>query len=97
MGLAQDFKHTFDGIQFFLIENSKGVGKFKSDYIVIPEIKQEIFFEIIVSLKDKFELPNDVLIQDIYRCSERVHNIIQFQNTAIKTNILFDYAYEQRF
>ena len=62
MGLAQDFKETFQGVQFFLIENAKGVGKFKSDYIVVPEYNQEIYFEIIVSLKDKFYLPTDILI-----------------------------------
>ena len=97
MGLAQDFKIQFGGIQFFLVENAKGVGKFKSDYIVIPEVQQEVFFEIIVSLKDKFYLPTDILIQDIYNCSERIHNIHQFTNTPIRTNIVFDYCYEKRF
>ena len=95
MGVAQDFKETFQGVHFFLIENAKGVGKFKSDYIVVPEYNQEIYFEIIVSLKDKFYLPTDILIQDVYNCSERIHNISQFQNTPIKTHILFDYAYEK--
>jgi len=95
MGVAQDFKDTFQGVQFSLEDYAKGVGKFKSDYIVITEYNQEIYFEIIVSLKDKFSLPTDILIQDIYNCSERIHNISQFQNTAIKTHILFDYAYEK--
>lgn len=95
MGLAQEFKSTFDGIQFFLVENSKGVGKFRSDFVLVPEYNQEIFFEIIVSLKDKFTLPSCILIQDIYNSSERVHNISQFENMPIKTHILFDYAYEK--
>ena len=95
MGVAQDFIDTFQDIKFYLIENAKGVGKFKSDYIVITESNEEIYFELIVSLKDQFTLPLDILIQDVYSCSERIHNISQFQNTPIKTHILFDYAYEK--
>ena len=95
MGVAQDFIDTFQGVQFYLEDYAKGVGKFKSDYIVVPECNQEIYFEIIVSLKDNFYLPTNILIQDVYNCSERIHNISQFQNTPIKTHILFDYAYEK--
>jgi hypothetical protein len=96
MGLAQDFKDIFSGFQFYLVENSKGVGKFRSNCVVIPEFNEEIYFELIVSLKDKYTLPNEIIIQDIYRCSERIHNISQFQNMPVKTDTLFDYAENEK-
>ena len=96
MGVANDFKQIFEGFKFYLIESSDGIGKFRTDYVTIPEFNEEIYFEFIVSLKDKFTLPADVLIQDVYKCSERIHNISQFENRPIKTDTLFDYAYEKR-
>lgn len=89
MGVAQDFKSIFDGITFHLIENVRGVGKFRSDYIDIPEDKIEIYFELIVSLKDRFYLPQTILIQDIYNSVDKIHDISQFQNMPIRTHILF--------
>jgi len=96
MGLAQDFRDSFDGIQFFLVNESKGVGKFRSDFIVIPEIDNEVFFEVIVSLKDNFYLPQTVLIQDVYNSAEKVHNISQFQNVPVKTHILYDSTHHEK-
>ena len=95
MGLAQDFREQYNGIQFYLVENSGGVARFKSDYIVVPETEIEVFVQIITSLKNHYFLPTQIFIQDIYNCSTRIHNIEQFENVPVKTHIIFDYAYEQ--
>lgn len=95
MGVANDFRERFSGIQFFLVHQNGGVGEFKSDYIVIPEQNVEIFFKIIVSLKDNFTLPNDILIQDIYNASEKIHSITQWQHLPMRTHILYDTTHEK--
>lgn len=97
MGVAQDFKETFQGIQFYLVGYTDGLGRFKSDYVIITELNKEIFFEVIASLKDNFSLPTQIFIQDIYKISDqRIHNIDEFENVPVKTNRIFDYCYENR-
>lgn len=89
MGIAADFRETFEGISFHLIEFSGGVARFKSDFIVIPEQNIEVFCILVVSLKDYFTLPDVILIEDIYNCSTKIHDISQFQNIPFKTHNLF--------
>lgn len=96
MGVAQDFKTYFEGLHFYLVANSGGVARFKTDYISTDLPNIEVYYEIIVSLKNNFELPTQILIQDIYNVSNQIHDISQFQNIPVRTQRLFDYAYEKR-
>ena len=95
MGLAQEFKEIFEGYNFHLVYNNNGVAEFKSDYVVVED-NVEIFFKIIVSLKDKFHLPEVVQIQDIYNSCEKIHEIAQYQHRPIKTHVLFNYTQNEK-
>ena len=89
MGIADNFRHNFSGIQFYLVEFSGGVARFKSDFITVPEDNIEVFFYITCSLKNYFTLPDSILIDDIYRASTKIHDISQYQNMPFKTHNLF--------
>ena len=90
MGLAQEFRERFIGLRFFLERQNDGLAEYKSDIICVPEDDIEVFFKVIVSLRDNFKMPQEMYMDDIYKTAEKVHDISQYQLIPIKTATIYN-------
>jgi hypothetical protein len=90
MGISQDFKDRYDGLQFYLVHQVDGLAEYKSDVIVVPEEDLEVFVKIIVSLRDNFKMPQEMFIGDIYKTAEKIHDISQYRLIPHKTHTIYN-------